>query len=226
MLHPARSDQQVTKEADDVLFWLSLEDDTEDAPWMVMGDLQFRSASSLYYGLRNHAREQGLAWYVASMLPIQVAKLPSRRKQILAPDLFVALVPERSRAAFDVAAEGGFPPFVLEVVSPSSVQRDFDDKLEAYEKLGAREYALFTPRADTPSVLQGYRRNAAGQFEVWPLDPEGRLWSDVLGLYLVVRGTILQAQTREGRLLRTPEQAEDEIQRLRRELERRQGQQE
>jgi hypothetical protein len=39
MLHPSTSDRRVTKEEDDVLFWLSLEDDTEDAPWMVMGDL-------------------------------------------------------------------------------------------------------------------------------------------------------------------------------------------
>jgi HAMP domain-containing protein len=72
-------------------------------------------------------------------------------------------------------------------------------------------------------------------------DEQGRLWSAVLGLHLVVRGRLLQAQTPEGRLLLTPEQAEfarqraeaelhraedelrraeEEIERLRRELER------
>ena len=37
-------------------------------------------------------------------------------------------------------------------------------------------------------------------------DEQGRLWSEVLGLYLVVRGRLLQAQTAEGRLLLTPEE--------------------
>lgn len=219
MLHQKGSVERLTKEEDNVLFWLSLEDDTEDAPWMVMGDLQFWSASSLAHSLRSYAHERRLPWYVASMLPITYVKLPSRRKQVLAPDLFVALVPEHSRSSFDLEVEGDFPPFVLEVVSPSSTIRDFDDKLEAYEKLGAREYALFTPHAVGPSVLQGFRRNDAGPFEVWPLDAEGRLWSEVLDLRLVVDGAILKAQTSEGRPLRTPEESEAEIERLGRELD-------
>jgi hypothetical protein len=33
------------------------------------------------------------------------------------------------------------------------------------------------------------------------------LWSEVLGLYLVVRGAFLQAETPEGQLLLTPEQS-------------------
>src|SRR5579871_3012794 len=94
MLHPQTSAPRVTKEEDDVLFWLSLEDDTEDAPWMVMGDLQFWSASSLAHSLRYYGHQQHLPWYVASMLPIQYVKLPSRRKKTLAPDIFVAMVPE------------------------------------------------------------------------------------------------------------------------------------
>ncbi len=83
-------------------------------------------------------------------------------------------------------------------------------------------------------------------------DPLGRLWSDVLGLYLVVRGAFVQAETPEGRLLLTPEQeaegrrqeaegrrqeaegrrqeaegrrrAEENVERLRRELEQLRGQ--
>ena len=146
--------------------------------------------------------------------------------------------------------EGAFPPFVLEVVSPSSTTRDQSEKREAYHLLGVREYALFTPRDGPPSSLAGYRRDAAGQFVSWEPDEEGRLWSAVLSLHLVVRGQLLQAQTAAGRLLLSPEQAEfarqhaeaeqyraeverqqaeaelqqakEEIDRLRRELERRQ----
>ena len=238
----------LTKEEENDLFILMLEDDTEDAPWMVMGDLQFWSASSFAHSLRSYAHEQGFDWYVASMLPITYEWPNAARKKQLSPDTFVAFVEERARTSYDVEAEGGFPPFVLEVVSPSSTARDQQEKRLAYELLGVREYALFTPREGVPSVLEGYRRGATGQFEPWTPDEQGRLWSEVLGLYLVARGALLQAQTAEGRLLLTPEQtgaalrvaeearrreeearrseeearrrAEEEAERLRRELER------
>jgi Uma2 family endonuclease len=221
----------LTQEEVDDLFMLTLEDDTEDAPWMTMGDLQFWSASGFAHSLRAYARERGLGWYVASMLPIMYDWPNASRKKQLAPDTFVAFVEDRARTAFDMEAEGGFPPFVLEVVSPSSVARDQQEKRHAYELLGVREYALFTPREGRRSTLEGYRRGVAGQFEPWSPDERGRLWSEVLGLYLVTRGALLQAQTAEGRLLLTPEQAEearrraeDEAEQLRRELERYRGQ--
>jgi hypothetical protein len=237
-------------QADD-LFMLFLDDDTEDAPWMVMGDLQFWSASGFAHSLQGHAHEQGLPWYVASMLPIEYVWPGSSRKRVLSPDTFVAFVPEHPRSSYDVAVEGSFPPFVLEVVSPRSTTRDREEKRKAYDLLGVREYALFTPREGTPSSLEGHRRTAAGAFEPWPPDAEGRLWSAVLNLYLVVQGRLLLAQTPEGRPLLTPEQervarqraeadrrraeadrrraeaalqeAKEEIERLRRALEREQG---
>jgi hypothetical protein len=58
----------LTKEQADHLFMLMFEDDTEDAPWMTMGDSQFWSASGFAHILRSHAREQNLGWYVASKL--------------------------------------------------------------------------------------------------------------------------------------------------------------
>ncbi len=42
----------LTRQQQHELFMLLLEDDAEDAPWMVMGDLQFWSASSLAHSLR------------------------------------------------------------------------------------------------------------------------------------------------------------------------------
>ncbi len=197
----------LTKEQSDQLFMLMLEDDTEDAPWMTMGDLQFWSASSFAHSLRNYAHERGLGWYVASMLPILYTTLDSPRRRQLSPDAFVAFVPEHARQSFDAEKEGGFPPFVLEVVSPSSTERDELDKQRAYSLLGVQEYALFTPRDARQSKLEGYRRGANGQFEPWLLDADGHLWSDVLGLFLIVRGPLLQAQTAAGDLLLTPEQS-------------------
>jgi hypothetical protein len=196
---------------------LTLADDTEEAPWMIMGDLQFWSASSLAHSLRHYARQQGLDWYVASMLPIRyywprrnlttldIVLRKRRRKKVLAPDLLVAFIDDHARTSLDADMEG-FPPFVLEVVSPSSVEYDAEDKRKAYEILGVREYVLFTPQEEGGSQLAGYRRNATGQFEEWPLDGEGRLWSAVLDLYLVARGPLLQARTAGGEWLLTPEQ--------------------
>ena len=169
----------LTKEQEDTLFMLLLDDDTEDAPWMVMGDLQFWSASSFAHSLRGYAHQRGLGWYVASMLPILYTWPPAKRKHQLAPDAFVAFVPEHARSSFDVAVEGSFPPFVLEVVSPSSTERDEEEKRRAYELLGAREYALFTPRVDAGSTLTGYRQGTSGAFETWRPDEQGRLWSEV-----------------------------------------------
>jgi hypothetical protein len=212
---------------------------------MTMGDLQFWSASSLAHSLRAYAHQHELGWYVASMLPIlyrlptlprplSASQSPSRRSQPsrkqLSPDLFVAFVPEHPRQSFDSEHEGGFPPFVVEVVSPSSTERDEEEKLRAYDVLGVREYALFTPRDGADSQLVGYRRGQSGAFEMWLPDAEGRLWSDVLRLFLVVRGPLLQAQTADGRLLLTPEQSgaalrdsEVENERLREELARLRG---
>ena len=223
---------------EDDRFMRDLEDDTEDAPWMSMGDLQFWSASGFAQSLRAYAHEQGLPWYVAAMLPINFRWPGVPTIRTLAPDTFVSLVPERARTSYDLEAERVFPPFVLEVVSPSSKRRDHEEKLEAYDLLGVREYALFTPREEGASTLDGYRRGADGALEPWTPDVQGRLWSDVLGLSLVVRGAFVQAETPDGRLLLTPEQeaegrrqeaegrrrAEENVERLRRELEQLRGQ--
>lgn len=203
------------------LFWFCFEDDTEDAPWMVMGDLQFWSASGLAHSLRSYARARKLDWYVASMLPINFRPTPTSGRHTVAPDLFVARVPEHPRASYDLDVEGQFPEFVLEVVSPSSVDRDQNTKRTAYEALELREYALFTPRAAGRSTLQGFQLNDAKKFEPWALDSERRLWSSVLGLFLVARGAELRAQTPNGRLLLTLEEAEAENERLRQELDQR-----
>jgi Uma2 family endonuclease len=171
------------------------------------GDLQFWSASGFAHSLRDYARARGLNWYVASMLPILFPWPGLARKRQLSPDTFVAFVPEHPRSSFDAEAEGGFPPFVLEVVSPSSTERDEVEKCQAYEFLGVREYALFTPRDGAPSRLEGYRLGPDSRFGPWFPDATGRLWSETLGLFLVTNGALVQAQTPEGQLLLTPEQA-------------------
>jgi hypothetical protein len=122
-----------------------VEDDTEEAPWMVMGDAQFWAAAHLATSLHHYAQVHGRPWYVASLLPIVYRRRGEKRTRQVAPDVLVAFVPQRPRDSYDIAAEGGFPAFVLEVVSSSGVARDVDAKRRLYEALGAQEYVLFAP---------------------------------------------------------------------------------
>jgi Uma2 family endonuclease len=208
-----------------------VEDDTEEAPWMVMGDRQFWSATSFASMLRLYAQTHHLPWYVAGLLPIRYCRPGERRRRQVAPDVMVAFVPQRSRDSYDLAAERIFPAFVLEVVSPSSVARDVDAKRQLYEALGAQEYVLFAPEPGLLEPrLQGYRRGGAGRFEPWLPEAGGRLWSDVLELWLVAEDGLLRAVQADGQPLLTYEeseaarqQAEGELARLRALLERETG---
>ncbi len=213
---------------DEDRFMRALADDTDDpeeSPWMSMGTLQYWSASDLAYALSIYGRTMGRPWFVASMLPIVYpwplpaalraftpGPMPAPRRgstKQLSPDVMVAVgVTDTDRTSYDLEEERSFPPFVLEVVSPTSVERDREDKVWAYDLLRAREYAVFTPRDGEASLLEGWRRGESGRFETWPLDAEGRLWSDVLGMFLKVEGQRVTAETAAGeRLLTPPEEA-------------------
>ena len=209
------------------LFIPEIEDDTEEAPWMVMGDAQFWAASYLANSLDNYALTHHRPWYVAGMLPILYRRPGERRNRQVAPDVMVSFVERRPRDSYDLAAEGTFPAFVLEVLSPESVDRDREKKRLLYEALGAREYVLFSPQARVPGPpLQGYRRGTSGLFETWPPDDDGRLWSEVLGLSLAAQGPMLRALDEHGQPLLTYAEseaarglAEEELARLRALLE-------
>jgi hypothetical protein len=47
-----------------------LADDTEDAPWMVMSEPQWRSASALFWSLEVYAQTHPVAWHPGAMLPL------------------------------------------------------------------------------------------------------------------------------------------------------------
>lgn len=209
-------------------------DDTEDAPWMVMGTPQFSAVTDLYFALQGELESRQPRPFLASMLPIRYLPIPGGDVEQLAPDLLVAWVPVHDRSSYDVGREGVPPAFVLEVVSPESRTRDLDIKPARYERMGVEEYALYAPpRADgSPLIqpqLQGFRRDpSSSTFVRWEPDPEGRLYSEVLDLWLAVRGDELRVQRIDGNWVPTPaevrqsgRQAQAELDRLRAELDRR-----
>jgi hypothetical protein len=220
---------------------IPIDDDTEEAPWMVMGMPQSDAVTALYVSLRGELRSRHSPLLVATMLPIRYRPIPTGRVEHLAPDVLVARVEDYRRNSYDVEREGVAPSFVLEVVSPESLDRDLRIKPDRYERMGVEEYALFSP--ETPDgrrllspPLQGYRRDSvSGDFMPWEADEEGRLFSEVLGLWLVERAGELRLQRPDGSWVPTPDemaeahehealarrQLEAELARLRAELERR-----
>lgn len=200
-------------------FLRTVADDTEDAPWMTMNDQQWRDASALYWSLETYARTHTVPWYPGGMLPLTY-HVPgrSRRKQV-APDVFAATVPVQGRSSLPVDEEQ-MPPFVLEVVSSSSVQRDLEEKTEIYRLLGAREYAIVRLDMAEPR-LEGYQRAADDSWEEWAPDADGRLWSEVLELGLLMLNGDVRAVTRDGTLL--PTQAEETAARQRAEAQAQQA---
>ena len=196
----------------DLHFLRTVASDTEeeDAPWMTMSDRQWRGASALYWSLAVYAQSQTHAapWYPGAMLPLTYRPPGARRRKQVAPDVFVARVPLEGRDSLPV--EEDMPPFVLEVVSASSVRRDLEEKTELYRLLGAQEYAIVRLDLPTPR-LEGFRRDGRGRWLRWRPETGGVLWSTVLGLGLVMRGSggthpTVRAITREDVLLPTPDE--------------------
>ncbi len=209
---------------EDEVFLQTVEDDADDyeeSPWMTMGDAQLRSATALYWSLRNYTRRAGLPWYVGSMLPIFYPRPRLKRKGQVAPHVLVSFVEDRYRDSYDLEEEGVCPAFVLEVISSSSVLQDTVKKRHTYRLLGMQEYAIFAPEPDVlrQPALTGYRRTATGRFVAWKPDAQGRLWSRVLELYLVAEGREVHARRPDGSPLLTPEQ--ESLERERESLERR-----
>ncbi len=118
-------------------------------------------------------------------------------RRSIAPDVFVALgAPKRSRHSYVMWDEPTGPSFVLEILSPSTWQRDVGEKKVTYAELDVKEYWQFDPLdryLDAPLV--GYRLEAGEYRRIPPLDaarPDGPYPSEVLGLELRAEGGLLR----------------------------------
>jgi len=123
------------------------------------------------------------------------------------PDAMVALgVPCRDRKAYLVWKEGKGPDWVLELLSESNPAKDRERNYTIYEqRLRVPEYFWFNPLA--PAELRGFRLHGGHHYEEVPADKQGRLWSEVLGLYLGMHDGWLRIYDRQGGLVLTAEEA-------------------
>ena len=109
----------------------------------------------------------------------------------LAPDVYVAFgVANRHRSSYVVWEEGKPPDFVLEVVSPSSRERDVEEKRDLYAKMGVPEYFLYDPEGRLEPPLSGFKL-CGGKYEPLPQQASAKgvvgVGSTVLGLWLCIR---------------------------------------
>jgi len=169
-------------------------------------DLHFAEEPDVYVGGNN------LIYYVRG-----------DRRRFVAPDLFVARgVGKQERRVYLTWREGKAPDFILELLSWETQRRDRTTKKQFYQDVfRTREYFLFDP--DT-GFLDGYRLDRTGRYQELPSDERGRIESEVLGLTLGVdRLGWLRAYRPDGSVLLTLEEAAAEIERLKAELARLQG---
>lgn len=128
-----------------------------------------------------------------------------RNQEFLGPDYFVVLgVPKGERKSWVVWQEGKQPDVVIELLSASTSERDKRDKLRLYsETIGVPEYFWFDPF--NPADFAGFHLQRRSYMPIEP-DPQGRLESKQLGLYLAywtgsyrqVETTWIRWQTPEG----------------------------
>jgi Uma2 family endonuclease len=107
------------------------------------------------------------------------------------PDISVIFNVRRKQAVwsnFDVAAEGVRPTVLIEVASPDSRVNDVEVKVDHYYQAGVPYYVIVDrQRQEGPVQLIGYRHTPDGYARM-PLDEQGRLLLEPLGLKLGVRG--------------------------------------
>jgi Uma2 family endonuclease len=148
----------------------------------------------------------------------------------VAPDAFVVRgVPKGRRKVYKLWQEGKGPCLAVEVTSDSTRDEDLETKKDVYERLGVEEYILFDPQGDYLDPTLQAHRLVAGRYQ--PLLPErdGSILSRTTGILFRPMGERLQlVDAASGTVyLRDEEEREEnrklkkELERLRRELERR-----
>jgi Uma2 family endonuclease len=159
------------------------------------------------------------------------------------PSPDIAIIPgvrhDPDRGSFDVVEEGALPCLIVEVVSATDAEvrrNDYEKKVEIYERVGIPEYLICDPPTSVTKgrlLLTGYRLNGGRYRRIQP-DVQGRLLSEATGLLFGVGDdgkTITLFDTRTGEWLLDPDErarresearkaAEDELARLRAELEK------
>lgn len=112
-----------------------------------------------------------------------------------APDIMVVKGVDATirRRSYKLWEEGVVPSVVFELTSRKTQSDDVVAKPVLYASLGIREYILFDPLHDyLTEQLMGYRMDESGEYVRIPLNEDGDLYSEELGLTLRADDAILR----------------------------------
>ena len=138
-----------------------------------------------------------------------------------APDLLIAFgVPNHERSSYQIWKEQVFPQVIFEIASDRTWKTDVSEKLELYGVFGAEEYYILDPEFDfLPAPMLAFHRQN-GRLLSAPI-ADNRIFSPRLGLEIVrTKNTFRLFNPNTTEFLRTLEEAESELDRLKAEIER------
>jgi Uma2 family endonuclease len=199
-------------------------------------EIHIREIIYLFEALDEHLRSVPDVYVGADMLLYYVQGNP---RLFVVPDVFVTRgVPRGERRIYKLWEEGRPPSLIVEVTSDSTRNEDISRKKSLYEQLGVEEYILYDPLQDyLCPALQGFRL-VDGHYQPIPSGTDGAILSQTMGATLRIeeRGIRL-IDTATGEPILSNEEvrvahqaakerarlAEDELARLRAELDRLRG---
>jgi Uma2 family endonuclease len=151
-------------------------------------------------------------FFIGANLTIYFSRQQLKNHDFRGPDFFLVKNTTRSpRKSWVVWEEDGrYPDLIIELLSDSTADNDRTLKRNLYaERFHTPEYFYFSP--DTLEFA-GFRLDINRYQPITP-NPQGWLWSEVLGMFLGIHDGELRYFSLEGILLPTPqESAQREIQ--------------
>ena len=221
---------------------LSIEYPSSDGEPMAENKWQYVAMTDTVSVLENHFLNRPDVYVGGDML--MYYRMNDNQTRV-APDVFVVIgaAGKHFRDSWIVWREGKAPDFVMEVASPSTWRRDAGEKRDIYAGMGVTEYWRFDPTGEhfTPQLV--CERLTDGEYHQIPLETDAdgilRGQSEVLGLDICARPGLelrlydpeskqwLRTHRESEEALQTAEAgrqaAEEEVRRLREQLQNLQG---
>lgn len=138
-----------------------------------------------------------------------------------APDILIAFgVPNHERPSYQIWKENVAPQLIIEVSSERTWKTDVSEKLEIYAAIGVEEYYILDPRFEyLPAPMLAFYRH--GERLLAANIEKERIFSTRLGLEIVrTENNFRLYDPARNEFLRTLDEAEEEVSRLRLEIER------
>jgi Uma2 family endonuclease len=188
--------------------------------------------NTLIHSLQQYWSERN-DYFVGGNMFIYYSSQQVRNEDFKGPDFFVVLnVPEKpTRKAWIAWEENGrYPDVIIELLSPSTYRKDLGENKEIYQNIfKTKDYFVYNPFE--PNSLQGWELDKNQYYQEKTPNSQGRLWSEVLGLWLGTCPGVIQKENADwlrfydenGNLVLLPEEAErqeKEFERQRAETER------